>query len=352
MKRILIVLINSLLFTATCVAQKKLPAQNADTISRVIKNLKKDLQISASTIVVPGVDVYEKPNYQGRKAPFTKNAEGKFEFPFPVTRVSIKIPDNLILYIKTCFEFSAEGAYIRDIPSISLADICGVRTDEQVKIEVAVGGISTEIHNNDCKRIKGTVEARVYESGLPGEFVEAISMPLVGTNTFSGRSAATPFTQIIYHPQGYPTSDRTYDVNQFYAGAVFNNNPMPIILRKAPAVKPEYEIKGHFVVGKTALRDGRVRVMLKTDLVSEHKSCDLCTDYNSDVRMQAPVTETIPINKTYGDRKIINAAHPAFILGPYQAVPYKYDNDLRRVARDPNTTLVKNLRVHLIVIGL
>jgi hypothetical protein len=325
--------------------------------SKLLKKYPTDaIKINAGIIVAPGIVVYEHDNFRGRNAPFVKNADGTFSFPFSLEQVSFRVPAGKIVYIKYCLEFPTEAAYASDQRSVNLKDVCGIRTDEQVKIEVAVGGISTEVHNRDCKRVSGSVEALVTENSLPGENISDIIMPKGGASSYAARRLSNPSALMLYYPLAYPTSDRTYDVNDYYAGAVFNNNPLMIILRKAPAVKPEYDLKGYFIVGKNALRDGRVSILLRTNLVSQHKSCDLCTDYHSDVRMEAPVTEIFPINKTYGDGKKISAAKPFFIAGPYNAYPYKRENDPGHPGaapvRERDNALVKHLRVHVVVNGL
>jgi hypothetical protein len=73
----------------------------------------------------------------------------------------------------------------------------------------------------------------------------------------------------------------------------------------------------NFWVGKNALREGRAKIVITSDLGSAHKTCDLCLDFSSNVRMRAPVTEVLPLNHIDGRR--IDATNNRLIVGPYEA---------------------------------
>ncbi len=345
MKKITCIL-SLLLFSHCLTAQKKLPVSDQkikDTIKPGLVLVNNDLKINPNIVLAPAVRVYERPDYQGRSAQFKKNAEGKFEFPFPLRNVSFKVPEGMLVYIQTCFEFPSEVAYKFSQRDINLEGICGIRTDEVTLVKVILTGISTEIHNDDCKRFGGTILIRILEN-VPGISIETM-LP-----SFNKGPTHSP-DRYTYSPwfEGGQLTSRNFSTHYNHTGTIFNNNPVPVLTEQM------HDFFGHvksyasntFYVGKKALQEGRVKIWIKTDLISAHKTCGICDDFSSNIKMDAPAYESIPLKKPYGDGKIIDAAHPLLVMGPYRA---SGSRDGFAITASAGT--VKNFRVHLKVTGL
>lgn len=329
-------------------AQKKLlPIKpKADTVQKKMVLVTKLPQASSSIAVAPDVIFYEKPNYQGASAGFVKQADGKLVLPFPLKNVSFKVPDGKIVYIKTIFEFTSETAYFTSQPNISLENICGLRTDEKTMISVSFNGISTEIHNTDCMRFAGTVNIKVMEAAMDNSTTGSV-MQL--SQTSGSRTVTGQGDYMIFNWAPGQLTDKNYATQYNNTGTIYNNNPVPEPTTQAHDYfgHTQASYKASFYVGKTALQQGRISVWIKTDLTSAHKSCDLCDDFSSHVKMVAPAYVSIPLNKTYSDGRIVNAAHPYFFAGPFTA---KGSRDGFAITASSGT--VKNFRVHFGVQGL
>lgn len=276
------------------------------------------VEMNTSINLAPSVKVYELPNYQGRVASFVKNASGKFVFPFPVKHVSVKIPDSLILYIRTCFEFASESAFTSSQTDINLETLCGIRTDVKTKLRITLNGISTAIHNNDCLRFGGSIQVKVMETAPTENPVESL-MRWTVIERGSARVTTGPFTFPIFDFNPSQLSDPRAAI-ELNKGVIFNNNPVPNLTEQAHSGGRLMQNSTNvFIVGKSALAAGRVKVWVKTDLTSSHKSCDLCDDFSSNVKMSEIGYASIPFNKSYDNGKIVDAAHPYVVLGPYKA---------------------------------
>lgn len=348
----------SLLVITNLYAQKGLPVKKparTDTIKNNRVLITTLIQPVGTIVLAPGVLVYELPDYRGRSANFVKNAEGKFVFPFPVKDVSVKVPEGTIVYIQSCFEFAAENAYNRSIPKISLEGFCGIRTDEQTIIKVNLAGISTEIHNTDCMRFAGKIEAKLIETAPAEPGVETL-MPC--KQVYWNNPRYRGYGATLIDKGATPNTDRTYNPSYTERQTIFDNNPVPVLINvmenhtdsmtlKRLRGYPNYSPIATFFVGKTALREGRVKLWLKTNLVSAHKTCDLCDDFSSRIKMDAPAYETYPLNRSFDGGKIINASNRYVVAGPYAA---KGSRDGFAITASGGT--FKNFRVHLIVDGL
>jgi hypothetical protein len=339
-------------------AQKVITNKNIKQADTVNKNLiiKNDIPalITSAISPAPNIIVYEQTGYRGRTASFIKNAEGKFEFPFSVSNASIKIPPGVILYIKYCTEFESETGYSNSVRQINLEGICGVRTDEAVKIVVSLAGISTEIHNPDCMRFAGKIEAKILETSPTG--VEAV---LPGTQVYWNRPNYSGYSTMLFDRDVSLLSNRNYHAEYTNRTTVYNNNPVPILrsvmaghtdslARNRLRGNPNYSPIATYLVGKSALRDGRLKLWIKTDLISAHKTCGTCDDFSSKIKMENPGFITFPLQTTnYNGQSVIVSAPKYFVAGPYQA---RGSRDGFAITATSGTT--KNFRVHLIVEGL
>ncbi|MEO5942319.1 MAG: hypothetical protein ABIP30_16435 [Ferruginibacter sp.] len=322
------------------IAQKKIPVANAkikDTAKTQLQLAPQYQQAKTNIIVASLIKVFEKPNYQGQSANFVKDKDGKITAPFSLKNVSIKVPEGMLVYIKTCFEFPSENSYSNSIAHINLEQICGIRTDEIAKILVDFYGISTEIHTPDCKRFSGQIDIKVLETSPESATLQSFR-PYEIWNRPEYPITIDKYTFTVFH------SRQVTNVSNFY---VINNNPVPqlthgLLEDKKNKLHVTAGIWNEFIVGKKALAEGRINLLVKTYLNSAHKSCATCDDFSSHVKMEAPIYETIPINKLYDGGKIIDANHKYPVVGPYNAFG-KRDG----YAITASSGINKNFRVHL-----
>lgn len=313
-----IVFLCSLLITSFYINAQKNKSAKPKKDSTQMRVLIQPVEVSSSINMAPSIQVYERPDYQGQVASFTKNSTGKYTFPFPVQHVSVKIPDSLILYVKTCFEFPSENAYTSSLTDINLETLCGIRTDVKAKLRVTLNGVSTSIHNKDCLRFGGRIEVRVLETSPDVSPVESL-MRWTVIERGSARVTTGPFMFPILDCGSSQLTDSRYAV-ELNRGFVFNNNPVPNLTEQAHyGSRIMQNSTNVFIVGRSALQSGRVKVSVKTDITSAHKNCDLCDDFSSNVKMLEPGYASVPFNKTYDGGKIVNVAHPYVVLGPYKA---------------------------------
>ncbi|MEQ1675160.1 MAG: hypothetical protein ABL876_00585 [Chitinophagaceae bacterium] len=313
-------------------------AQKLDTAKiRANGPVLKNADISARLITtVTDIKVYDQPNYKGRSGNFTI-VNGKLTAPFPIRNVSFTVPNGKIVYIKKCdIEFPYETAYTASQGKVDLTGICGIRSDDLSGITVQFNGISTVIHNNDCRRVFGDIKIKVFELA-PGD----------GAQSFMNSSAGTHFRG----PDVYtflPFRNASASTTPPYGNYVHNANPsVPTVTTIVSGSGGVGEALGTFRVGASALREGRVSILVTSNLGSAHKTCDLCDDFSSNVRMSAPATESVPLNKPYSGGRIVDASHNRVVLGPYHA---HGSRDGFAVTASGGTD--KDFRVHLTVTGL
>jgi len=129
------------------------------------------------------IEIYPNANFQGQPARYAQNISN-YSYPvsFNKRSTSIKIAPGYIAYIRFNEDNASEGIYIGDhatFGSTHLLDIKSIRIVAGTNAYVNFSGISTEIHNNDCKRVFGSVKARMYERLPSGELVPC---PLIERN--------------------------------------------------------------------------------------------------------------------------------------------------------------------------
>lgn len=326
-------------------AQKKIqPArQKLDTSKQRLVLVNQAQSINGNIALAPEIKIFEKPNFQGASASLVRKPDGSFYLPFPLSNVSFKVPDGKIVYIKRCFEFGSETAYFTSQTNISLQDICGIRTDEKASIEITFTGISTEVHNQDCMRFSGTVLIKILETAPDNASSDAVmqyTQMMKGRQRYLTRQGEC---RIFDWSTSTQRTSRQYSPLYNNTNTIFNNNPVPELTKIARDYfdHTDSSYKVVFTVGKTALREGRLSVWTKTDLVSAHKTCDLCDDFSSGIKMETPGFASFPINKTGRDGKRLDAANPYFIAGPFRA---KGSRDGFAVTASAGT--IKNFRVH------
>lgn len=285
--------------------------------------------------IVSDIKLYPQPGYKGTGAYFNI-ANGKLMAPFPLNDVSFTVPNGKIVYLKKCdTEFPYEEAYTASQSKADLTKVCGIRSDDISGITIQFNGISTIIHNNDCRKVFGDIKIKVFELA-----------PVDGAQSYMISSAGTYFRG----PDRFtflPFNNASAATTPLYTNYVHNANPsVPTVTTIVSGRGGVGEALGTFRVGANALREGRVSIQVISNIGSAHKTCDLCDDFTSNCRMSAPVTEAVPLNKPYAGGRIVDAGHNKVILGPYHA---HGSRDGFAITASGGTD--KDFRVHLTITG-
>jgi hypothetical protein len=214
-------------------------------------------------ITVPGFTLHENTAYRGRTAVFKLSPAGKIVAPFNLSDVSFVVAPGKIVYIKYCEnDLPYEVAYYASVSRINLTNICGIRSDDRHIFSITFNGISTEIHNNDCRRIFGNVIFKIFELA-PDRTTESAVLCRT-TPEFIG---ADRFT---FRPFNHPNSETVPPYNNY----VHNRraNQIPTIRTIMTNSRSGRQATGVFWVGSSAIREGRVKIIATSNLATAHKN--------------------------------------------------------------------------------
>lgn len=316
------------------ISSTKINAQiDPKTAKKAVGNNNHTTTVNAvSGTIVSDFQVSELSNFAGRKEnPRLQN--GKLTASFPLKNVSIIIPRGKIIYLKYCnSEFPVEQVYSTSQANINLEDVCAVRSDESAGFSVFFNGISTGIHDNDCKKVFGSIIIKLTEVAPDG--TEVNFKPNTGS-AFRGSDAYT------FQPLRIASADAPKNI----ANYVFNDDRVQNLSRNIISSSSTGEDMAGYVVGKNALRQGRVKIYVTTNLAGAHKMNSLA-DYSSNIHMDKAITESFPFNITFpylAGSNLINATNNSIVLGPYSA---HGDPDHSTVASG-GYWFTQNFRVHL-----
>lgn len=284
-------------------------AQKNPKIKELVGTHPNSVITALNGILVNDFMVVEFPAFTGRREnPRLK--DGKLVASFPLKKVSITIPAGKIVYLKYCnAEFPYEIAVSESQANINLEGVCGVRSDESTIVKINFNGISTAIHDNDCKKVFGKITIQVQEnSPLEADVITAFKCS-TGT-AFRGD------TQFLFQPMKINKADSRKNISNY----VFNDEPVPSLGGNVISNSTAGEDMATFIVGKNALLQGRVKMILSSNIAGAHKSCTTCDGYSSNIHMAAPIIEVIPLefNYPYHGLRTPQLGN-AIILGPYNA---------------------------------
>lgn len=316
-----------------------LPAQKAKVNKQVVGAGDRIAAILPSTDRPDWVEIYENNNFRGRVARYAQSVPD-FTYPsiFQKRNVSLKVAPGYIAYISFREEFPTEGIFIGDhstFGSINRHDIHSIRVVQAQRAHVNFCGISTQIHNNDCKRVFGSIKLKMYERLTSGALIPCPLVEVQG-NPLRSRSRLDPGP--------YDTTTLFSHTNNFSGLHLFGGSNQSYVFeydgRRAPDVRNTFVLfNGNsagngFLVSEEALRNDRIIMEIVVNLGAQHKSNDLATDYASRLMMQRPET-----------RQIAYRSSPtAFNLGDFNL---QGNPDHSIMARGVAFSINKTLRVHL-----
>lgn len=311
-KQLLSFLLLILSLTGNAQQPKIKPVQN--------KNLP-PLNTDALGVKVFDLQLFEQPDYQGKTGYFTKMTNGTYKAPFPLTNCSFKVPRGKIVYIKTMTEFPSEAAFTENERKANLTNVVGVRSDDLIGVIISFNGISTAIHNRDCRKVYGSIKIMLQENAPDADSTMSNMMRRAVPREGRGRRLVlTGNERWTFMPWKYANaaevpSTQGPPFNKY----ILNSSPEPV----APPHPQWNDIvytdpyEAYFHCGKKALQEGRLKFHFTTDLGTAHKTCDLCDDFSASISMK-PAYEFLPLRNYYGPGEL-DTSPKNFMLGPYEA---------------------------------
>lgn len=313
---------------------KPKPKNPTKTVLEGVKNRRVSVTEVLPTTTRPDwVEISEFGGFTGRKARYAENVP-EFSYPASFTNkraISLKVAHDYIAYITFKEGQATEGLFAGDYEDFGARyplEIQSIRVVGGMTAYVNLSGISTQIHNNDCRRIFGNIRLQVKEELPTGALVPCPVVAINGTRSNPGARDAHRPVLIFDQPNSF--SRRPTYHNYVFSS---DGHSVPEITSWVSSIRSDY-VGARFLVNQQAVREHRIILEFTTDLGSQHKSGDLATDYSSDVRMSRP--ETISVNYY---------SSPAYFnIGPFTAQGNPNNNYGQ--ASGVRYSIQKTLRVH------
>lgn len=274
-------------------------AQTKPAITKKVLPKPNTAALIANTAIV---EVFENNGFHGKSFKLFNNTD-PLNLPFTPERISIKIAAGYIAYIKTaCAEFPSENAYYGNVVTLEIPqrEICGIRFAKAYPLNVSFNGISTNVHNNDCKKMYGTVKISVLVKNSEGQYVNS-----------PRKNNRRPGYSLLYNVAKNTDNQNSRESNNF----IFNNNPLPHLFATATLGGGRKE--DVFYIDQQAIENDLVLIEVKSELGSAHKMSDLACDFNWDAKMAKE--ETFTINPKNLPRTPAGGQSSELITIPYDA---------------------------------
>lgn len=238
---------------------------------------------------LPYAEVFEFPDFRGRSVKFTEAVEFRenLGLPFPLSRISVRLSDE-----NTRVSFSlncgaAKGYTVIDKSQRLVTQttaVCGIRVERKLAVRMRFNGIVTDIHNNDCRRMYGTVKIRLLERDRNG------MIRTVCRSADPSRQDAEGWITVYNRESGAEGADpQVYDLqryNVYHPESGFRLQPdqskKSWLFRQPLDGDRPYEL---IYFDSLSLYTGELRMEVKARIGSHHKGCDLCTDYTAGASM-------------------------------------------------------------------
>jgi hypothetical protein len=179
----------------------------------------------------------------------------------------------------------------------------------KTRVKVTLKGISlTNIHNNDCKKVWGTLRAELWEMNGDGTNARQIPNPFAGNAMMMNWTGKTP-----RNIANYATLTNYMTIDNVNSSVVFSVDPS--FLSDRGGMTPDNQLRQRTIVLK-----------IFTSIYAAHKSCDLCTDYTESagatVRVNSELTQTLYINGAWQSklRRSFPAKDGPMVAGPFKSV--------------------------------
>jgi hypothetical protein len=184
-----------------------------------------------------------------------------------------------------------------------LRNVCGISVEKIAYFKVTLNGIETDIHNNDCKKMHGSVKVVITET--------TDGNPIITTKITDRRTKSD--TVLYYWGTAGTVNHSMRDQNMFFQ----QRQNLHITSTPSKYIDSYPSDTAIYITTERALRENRVVITVMTDLGSAHKNNDLDPFFTWDIKMKKPertsaYLQSIPLH-----------ADPQFgrefIVGPYTA---------------------------------
>lgn len=179
----------------------------------------------------------------------------------------------------------------------------------KIRVKVTLKGISlSNIHNDDCKKVWGTVRAELWEMTGDGTNPRQIANPFVGNALMMNWTGKTK-----RNIANYATLTNYMNINNVNSSVVFSVDPS--FLSDRGGMTPDNQLRQRTIVLK-----------IFTRIYAAHKSCDLCTDYTESagatVRLNSELTQNLYINGAWQSklRRSFPVKDGPMVAGPFKSV--------------------------------
>ncbi len=262
--------------------------------------------LNFSLVIDPTVEIFTEPNFQGTRIELI-GFNNTLNLPIPYRpgykNISVRVTSGYVAYINVCDEFNEEVMVYENSPNLRLYSICtlNIKVDFAVHKLLAFHGFTTDIHNNDCKKIFGQFKLQMQESRPGGGTTACIvtSLRRGDENLISG-----------YDQREVVVFQRTSAAN--------TSQPTcrsPYVFARSHSFNYHESTTGgtlSFVVGASAITENRVSFVSYANLHTAHKMNDLAT-YNPDIQLRP----TLPITRT-----LVSLPSGEDTVGPYKILQF------------------------------
>lgn len=263
-------------------------------------------RLNLNSFIDPSVEIFTEPNFQGTRIELT-GFNNTLNLPIPYRtgykNISVRVTPGYVAYINVCDEFNEEVMVYENSPNLRLYSICPLN----VKVDVAAyrtlifHGFTTDVHNNDCKKIFGKFKLQMQE-GRP--------------------SGGTTACIVISHRR--EDINLIHDYNQreivIFERANASNSSLPTcripyVFANSHSFSYHESTTGGtatFVVGASAITENRVNFVSYANLHTAHKINDFAT-YHLDIQLRP----TVPITKS-----LASLPSGEDTVGPYKILQF------------------------------
>lgn len=174
-------------------------------------------------------------------------------------------------------------------------------SQEKRIISIKLLGVSSDIHNGDCKRGYGTVNVTLWEIDDRGNRVNKVRRLMMPGRSGEGN--------LLDWEKGPVRNINNFPVNGF----------LPNVEDKIATFSANYSL----------IKMNRIILVVKTNLGTAHKGCDLCSDFTWDAKMPAEKEQVFYIRDVWNSAEVVrteidNSVVKSVVVGPYPTIDNRH----------------------------
>lgn len=326
-----------------------------------LKELPSGSTVITNTTAAPGVitekyyvEVFSKPNFQGQKItipwkrhpnhPSLHFSQPAFDIATPENSTNVSLRFSHPQLCAVIGDNDGNAFFVHhDLANLHLSSgkFKRILVDSKTQCIVGLETILTEIHNNDCKKLYGTIEADVFfrtDWGvLPAVLLtkeKAISGSPYLTQGQSENPLVPSLQGIYYRAKVFnrpkaevETSGEVpgwlQDMKTYYYGND-DKGLNKFSYFAPPSGTGDRDIQ--FILPSSytdGFNKGAVFLKTRINIGTAHKGCDVCTDFTWNCTMTS-AKEVSTEMKYLQDTKTKDKARYAYFLGPFRKLPGEF----------------------------